>query len=139
MVFTFYNVKNDHTIQAVFERIDGVPYNIVINPTEHGEVIASPTSQYEGGIVQLTITPDSGYKLATFKTYPTVEVDESYRFTMPASNVLITATFELDTEPTPTPSTGIPLIFVKVGGAWKRVASVSVRQNGSWHNVAYTT
>lgn len=66
----------------------------------HGSV-TGPTSAKEGDTVQLTVTPDEGYKLSLITTGTTATVDvNNYTFTMPANDVTINATFTSTTPAT---------------------------------------
>ncbi|MBQ9466210.1 MAG: hypothetical protein IJU62_04455 [Muribaculaceae bacterium] len=71
-------------------------YTINYNAMENGSV-TGPAEAAEGATVTLTVTPDSGYQLATL----TVEDDDDVaisvsnnKFTMPAGPVYVSATFE---------------------------------------------
>ena len=72
-------------------------YNVVVDSNiQHGTVTASPTSADEGDTVTLTVTPADGYKLGTLtvKDSSGNDVDVTNNtFTMPASDVTVTATF----------------------------------------------
>ena len=79
------------TITAVFEKI---PYTITINTATGGKVVANKTTATIGEVITLTPTANTGYK---FKSYSvnngTITVTDS-KFSMPASNVIVTAVFE---------------------------------------------
>ena len=75
-------------------------YNVTVAETEHGGVTASPTNSSEGGRITVTVTPDEGYSLAgltvTDEDGNRIAVSGSgsvYTFTMPGSDVTVTATF----------------------------------------------
>ncbi len=81
------------TINATFKAID---YTITVAQTQNGTVTAPATAQY-GQEVTVTVTPATGYVLETL-TY-TAEggnpvAIENNKFTMPAANVTINATFK---------------------------------------------
>lgn len=72
-------------------------YSITIdNDIQNGTIVADKSSAAEGETVKLTVTPEAGYKLeaitVTKTTGGTVEVDTK-KFTMPASDVTVSATF----------------------------------------------
>ena len=76
-------------------------YNITIaDNIKNGTVTASPTSAEEGETITLTATPNTGYKLGTWNVKDasnnSVSVNENGEFTMPASNVTVSATFKQD-------------------------------------------
>ncbi|WP_394372198.1 SpaA isopeptide-forming pilin-related protein, partial [Peptoniphilus harei] len=70
----------------------------VTQPQTGGSISANPTSAKEGDTVSLSATPNEGYLLDKFEvTYgngQTVNVNENNQFTMPKSNVTVTATFK---------------------------------------------
>ena len=83
------------TVTAVFEE---VMHTVTVSDTVNGTVTADPTSAHTGDTVTLTVTPDEGWELDTLTvTYgenQTVDVTNN-QFTMPASDVTVTATFKL--------------------------------------------
>ena len=83
--------------------IEPISYNIAVQATEHGNVTAPATADY-GKQVEITVTPQEGYSLASIKVLYTDETGEktieptlteagTYTFTMPGANVQIVATF----------------------------------------------
>ena len=72
-------------------------YRITVTETKHGRVTASRSTAPKGAEITLTVTPDEGYVLNSLKAADaggnTVIVTDN-RFTMPASDVTVTATFE---------------------------------------------
>ncbi len=89
---------NAVTITAVYKKID---YKIIIaDDIENGEVSVTSgaaTANYNDEVA-LTVTPATGYELdeisAKNESGGTVTLSEDYKFTMPASNVTVTATFK---------------------------------------------
>ena len=80
-------------------------YSVTIDSNiENGGVTANPTSATAGTEIELTATPDKGYQfsswIVTKEGGGTVEITNN-KFTMPASNVIVSATFvtipQLDT------------------------------------------
>lgn len=78
-------------------------YAIAVEQPEHGTITIEPSDMAEAGTsVQATVAPNQGYEvtefLVTADAGDTVEVSESaenqYSFTMPESNVTVTATLE---------------------------------------------
>lgn len=86
------------TVSASFER-DNTQYAISTAATSHGTVSASTPTALAGTTVDLTIVPDDGYQLSALYVYKTgdmnitVPVGTDHRFTMPAYNVTVSATF----------------------------------------------
>ena len=71
-------------------------YDITYNEMENGSV-TGPTSAAEGATVTLTVTPATGYQLATLTVEDANDVAISVsnnKFTMPAGPVYVSATFE---------------------------------------------
>jgi len=73
-----------------------VQYTITVNPSEHGTVTAPATAEY-GQEVTLTVTPDAHYMLESLSVAYTngnpVTVTDN-KFSMPAANVVVNATFK---------------------------------------------
>ena len=74
-------------------------FTITISPTTNGTVTAEPESAVEGTLVTLTISPSSGYELDAISVKDVYDTDvqvnmTDYTFSMPASNVTVTATFK---------------------------------------------
>lgn len=69
----------------------------VANNISNGSVSADKSSAVEGATIKLTATPNTGYKLGTWNIKDAsnnpVSVNENGEFTMPASNVTVSATF----------------------------------------------
>lgn len=85
---------SDVSVDVTFKSIT---HTINYGTFTHGSV-TGPASAKEGDTVQLTVTPDEGYKLSSITTGTTATVDvNNYKFTMPASEVTINATFTSET------------------------------------------
>lgn len=72
-------------------------YSVTIGTLTHGIIVANPTSGIEGTEINLTVTPESAYqlKMGTLK-YGTTAINETTKkFNLPASDVTVTAEFEL--------------------------------------------
>ena len=77
-------------------------YFVDVRNAKNGSVSANPKRAEEGTTITLTATPDLGYELNTLEvrkvgtdTYLDVNVDGNQgQFTMPASDVMVTATFK---------------------------------------------
>ena len=81
-------------------------YAVNISETTNGSVTADPTEAEEGATVTLTVTPDAGYELETLTVVDAEQTEitvTNNEFTMPASDVTVSATFVEETTPTPTP------------------------------------
>ena len=76
-------------------------YQITIPATANGTVTVSPASAKEDQVVTITVTPNSGYELASLavtdrngnRVTVTANPDGTYRFVMPASQVTVSAVF----------------------------------------------
>ena len=78
-------------------------YSITVNPTEHGSYGASTPSAPEGTLVTITADPEIGYhatapvvKDSSGGSLGLTQTDSGWQFTMPASDVTITGSFELN-------------------------------------------
>jgi hypothetical protein len=77
-------------------------YSVAIGVFDHGSVTADKASAEKGDLITLTVTPATGYRLAadslTVTTggtaVTTTPSGNTFTFTMPASNVTVTAVFE---------------------------------------------
>ncbi len=80
--------------------VQDVKYTITLTSPEHGSIAANKTESVAGETITLTITPDTGYELDVLTTKDAagnpVTVNDN-KFTMPASNVTVSATFKLQT------------------------------------------
>ncbi len=85
-------------LSTPFDEEKGVPHRIIIGETEHGTVIASAETAPQGETIQLKAEPEDGYTLASYTVNG--ETLSGDHFTMPDSNVTVSAVFEkLDVEP----------------------------------------
>ena len=92
----------DVVVTATFQAID---YSVTISETTNGTVTADKETANIGEEVTLTVTPNAGYTLdvLTVKSGETTITVTDNKFTMPADNVTVTATFEKRPEPEPKP------------------------------------
>lgn len=91
-------VNADTTVTALWK--DKAPETFTVsvqNPQEGGTITASPTSATEGTPINLTVTPKEGYEIESVTMNGkalSAGADGTYSFTMPASNVTVSATFK---------------------------------------------
>ena len=82
-------------VTATYESIYAV--NVTVTPATNGTVTADKEAAHVGDEITLTVTPDEGYELDTL-TVTDANGDpvtvENNRFTMPNSDVTVTATFK---------------------------------------------
>ena len=101
----------------------GAKYNVTVNSTTNGSVTASPTSAEAGATIALTVTPDAGYVLdaltVTDASSNTIEVADD-KFTMPASDVTVTATFKANEKPAATLTLSKNGVEETFPGSWKQ-------------------
>lgn len=98
---TVFNGDQKYTLKAnssVVEKVEAATgKTVTIADTTNGTVTASATTDVaEGTEVTLTVTPDEGYELDTISAATatgTVEIVDN-KFTMPAEDVTVTATFK---------------------------------------------
>ena len=83
--------------------VNAATYTVTVNTPTNGSVSASPTSAAAGAEVTLTVTPASGYELDTLTVKDGSNNDVTVtdnKFTMPASNVAVSATFKASSSST---------------------------------------
>ena len=101
-------------------------YSVSMGSMEHGTVKADPSSAAAGETVTLIVSPEEGYRLAaeslsyqagSSDPQTVYEVDSVYSFTMPASDVTVSAAFAPDDlEITVTQGlTGGSAVSIKIG------------------------
>ena len=106
---TYYEIAADDTTTTVVPE----KYDINIGDTSNGTVTASSTSAEKGETVTLTVTPADGYELDTITASDanstalelTENSDGTYTFTMPESDVNVSATFKEKAEEPEEPET----------------------------------
>ena len=101
---TYSGTLTDEQISAIADKelrpANEAPatYTVTVASTTHGTVKAAPATAAAGAQITLTVTPDNGYELVSLAVVDAennpVEVTDN-RFTMPASNVTVTAVFRL--------------------------------------------
>lgn len=97
-----------NTYVVKFNVTEIVTYTVSKADTENGSFTVSSESAAEGDEITVTVTPAEGYELATL-TYQAeggtaTDIKTALKFTMPAANVTVTATFTAKSEPAPEPS-----------------------------------
>ncbi len=102
-------------------------YTVTVAAAQHGKVTADPTEVEAGTKITLTVAPDKGYELDTLTVKEsdgkTVAVAADNTFTMPASNVTVSATFKA--LPVDRLSLSRSSVSVSVGGSASVTATVS--------------
>ena len=111
---TFTMPKSNVTVSATFKETAATPqktamYTVSISSSiEHGKVTSDKSSAEAGATVKLTATADSGYELESYSVKDAsanaITVTEG-TFTMPKSNVTVSATFK-ETAATPQKTAG---------------------------------
>ena len=100
-------VNADTTVTAVWKAKAPKTYNVIVqNPQDGGKISAEPTSAAAGTEIKLTVTPNENYKVksVTMNGQPiTADANGQYKFTMPAEDATVTATFEKTETPDPQP------------------------------------
>ena len=101
-----FTVTGNATYVANFTALS--PHTVTCNTVQNGTISASPTSAYKGETVTLTATPASGYCLGTWSVTAngqSITVNADNTFTMPDSNVTVSATFVVGYNVTLAPAT----------------------------------
>ena len=121
----------------------GAKYNVTVNSTTNGAVTADPTSAEAGTTITLTVTPETGYVLdaltVTDASSTPVTVTDN-KFTMPASDVTVTATFKENEKPAATLTLSKNGVEETFPGSWKQddvvtlpsIASDCVKEFVGW-------
>ena len=86
---TFKMPASNATVTAAFKKID---YTVTVAETQNGTVTVSKATANMGDEITVTVTPATGYELDTLSVTG-AEVTDG-KFTMPASDVTVTATFK---------------------------------------------
>ena len=105
-------------------------YTITVASSENGSVVASATAAKKGTEITLTITPDAGYVLDALTVVDAsnnaVTVSNN-KFTMPAANVTVTATFKEK-------PAGATTATIKFGSSDVKINAASVTGNDDQGN-----
>lgn len=85
----------DVTVTATFKALPPATFAItaVASPAEGGTVTTEPTKAQAGDTVKINVTPSTGWKTVKVMAGD-VDASETYSFTMPETNVTVTAFFE---------------------------------------------
>lgn len=101
--FTCSNSSNQIGYESIMVNYGEAPapvtkYDVTCETIEGGTISASPAKAAEGATVTLTATPAAGYEFESWtvtnaSTSAAITVSEDNKFTMPAANVNVSATF----------------------------------------------
>ena len=90
--YTFTMPNSNVTVKAVFEAI---VYDVTVQTEGSGTAYATPSSGTMGTQIALTATPATGWKFKEWRNVSgNITFSDSYKFTMPSSNVTVKAVFE---------------------------------------------
>ena len=112
-----FMVMSDSTFVANFTALQ--QHTVTCNTTQNGTISASPTSAYMGDIITLTATPASGYYLGSWTVKDASNNNitvTNNQFTMPDSNVTVSATFVVGYSVTLAPATNGAISANPTGG-----------------------
>lgn len=101
--YTFTMPESDVGVNVYFEEKQAETYTITVNQSQNGSVTANKQSAKANETVTLTVTPTEGYKLDSLSVTADgqpVKVTNN-TFTMPASNVTVSASFRKVEDPKP--------------------------------------
>lgn len=100
---SFIMPNEDVTINATFKPAQGTAYNIKAIQPQEGGTVTVPASAKAGDTVTITATPKEGYVLDKFTVTKDADGSEVQvtdgKFTMPAGDVTVTATFKKSETP----------------------------------------
>lgn len=93
----YYWAKDNMGLVSNSYRVDvaKVPYTVGVVASEHGAVVADRSLAIAGDTVMLTILPETGYRLKAGTLRQNGTAISGSSFTMPSTNVSITAEFEM--------------------------------------------
>lgn len=131
---------DDVVVIATFREIPVTTYTITVNPSDNGTVTPSKTEAAEGDVITLTVTPAEGYELESLtvmmgETPVTVTADNT--FTMPAGNVVVSATFKKIVHTYNV--VGEPAELFGTGEAWDPISSDANMTLGADGNYTWTS
>uniref|UniRef100_UPI00288BC4C3 SpaA isopeptide-forming pilin-related protein n=1 Tax=Peptoniphilus grossensis TaxID=1465756 RepID=UPI00288BC4C3 len=102
---SFVMPESNVMVYATFKPAQGTAYNIKAIQPQEGGTVTVPTSAKAGDEVTLTAKPNEGYVLDKFTVTKDADGSELQvtdgKFTMPAGNVTVTATFKQSETPQP--------------------------------------
>ena len=113
---TFTMPASDVVVDVTFKLIPPKVFNITVDQTQNGSVIADKSSAKEKEEVTLTVKANDGYELdKLFVNEKPVEVSNGkYKFKMPKENVKVSATFKKKPITPPEGSVEIPADGYKI-------------------------
>ncbi len=95
---TIVDANGNHATDVLI--VNKNQYTVTVNETENGSVVSNRTKANGGDTVILSISPDENYRLASISVkdadgnvVDVTETADGYEFTMPESNVMISAAF----------------------------------------------
>ena len=97
---TFTMPEGNVNVVATFVATTEAMYSVSVSYGANGKVVANTTSAAQNDEIKLTITPNSGYELASLVVKDAGNAELSVvdgKFTMPGSNVTVYATFRAKT------------------------------------------
>lgn len=90
-------VNADTIITALWKEKEPETYTITVNQPQNGSLTADQSSATAGTQINLTVKPNKGYEIESVTMNGqtlTADTDGKYKFTMPASNATVSATFK---------------------------------------------
>lgn len=96
-------VSADFVVATIEPEPEPETYTVTCMPSENGELLQDNTRHKEGDNVTIAYRPDEGYRLASMRALAygdsgnilwNKDITETNSFEMPASDVVVTATFE---------------------------------------------
>ena len=127
------------TVKAIFEQDNTPPqptaYTVTVQTEGDGTASASTTSATAGTTINLTATPNSGYRFKEWQVISGSVTINGNSFTMPDENVTVKAVFEQDSTP-PQPTTYT--VEVQTEGSGTASASVTSATAGTTINLTAT-
>ena len=94
---TFIMPESDVNVEVSFKKKPPQVFNIKVNNGANGSVSVEPTSSIAGQTIKITVSPDNDYQLDQLKVTEANGKDVTVTnnsFTMPKSNVIVSAAFK---------------------------------------------
>lgn len=117
-------------ITVTIETEDLPSYTVTCRTSGSGTLTANKSTAYQGQTVTLTPKPATGYKFSKYTSSPSVTIS-SNKFTMPASNVTVTATFTNQSYTVTVVSANPTMGTVTGGGSKAYGSSVTIKATPS--------
>jgi len=144
---TFTMPDQDVSVTANFEKIAGFEFDVTATASpSNGGTVSAPATAVEGDTVALAVTPTKGWELKDWTTVPDgLSIGADGTFTMPDSDVEVTANFErdynyaFDVTAAANPTTGGTVSVDKSTAAEGATVTLTATATKGWELKGWTT